>query len=92
MSPKISLDFARVLRVVVRSKALECSPAALLDADPRTSRRLLDAAGIEQVQKQRDIGSAVRALLTHQRLITTSALSAIALALKERIWYTSSSW
>jgi hypothetical protein len=47
LSPKRSLDFARLLRVVVRNAGRPASPFELLDvADDRTMRRLLATGGI----------------------------------------------
>ena len=46
LPPKASLDFARVLRAVVRSKQLGWKLEHLLDVDPRTFERLVAQAGL----------------------------------------------
>jgi hypothetical protein len=43
---KASLDFLRLLRAVVQGKEFGYPPAALLDGDARTVRRLLAAGGL----------------------------------------------
>jgi len=45
--PHDARDFARILRVVIQSRANECQPEALLDvSDRRTLNRLIARAGI----------------------------------------------
>jgi hypothetical protein len=66
-----SLDFARILRIVVRFAGESCSWFEFLDiAEPATMRRLLNRAGCSQTVTVPDLS----AFLTHQRLITDAHL------------------
>ncbi len=44
LSPKVSLDFARMLRALVLAERLNCRADSLLECDPRTLTRLLRRA------------------------------------------------
>jgi len=73
LSPKRSLDFARLLRVIVRNAGRPASPFELLDvADDRTMRRLLGTGGI--ATPRMEYWPRVETYLTQQRFIQDPAL------------------
>lgn len=66
---KISLDFARLVRAIVRSNGLPWDPSVELDvSDPRTLSRLLERGGINHVSEGL-VSLPLRQLLSQQRLI-----------------------
>jgi hypothetical protein len=85
LSAKASLDFARLLRAVVRSQGQPWDPHNILDVvDPRTMRRLVERGGLAMVPP----GSApptAREFLERQRLILEpEALKAVTARLLAR--------
>jgi hypothetical protein len=69
LAPKVSLDFARLLRAVHQSRRLSCDPEILLDADPRTLRRL-GTFGLDDSAARRSLS----AFLCGQNLVTDPLL------------------
>lgn len=65
LSPKASLDFARLLRALLQGQRLGYPLEILLDGDPRTVQKLLTAGGLSRSQDARSVDS----FLAHQTLV-----------------------
>jgi hypothetical protein len=73
LSPKLTLDFARLLRIVVRGEGSPAQPFEVLDVtDERTMRRLLATGGITLTST--DHWPSVCDYLRHQMFIRRSVL------------------
>jgi CheY-like chemotaxis protein len=75
---KNSLDFGRMLRALVYAARLDCDVTALIDADPRTLKKLLATAGLSFGKKSHSGIATVDEYILRQRFIVNDlALAAI---------------
>lgn len=82
VGPKASLDLARVLRAVRQARRTGAAPDLFLDADPRTLRRLLSAAGLCAAGfASFPVPTPLQLLRTQRILSTTVVLEALGRAL-----------
>lgn len=84
-STKVSLDFARLLRALVRSSSSGSAPGVELDVyDPRTLRRLLERGGIGGTSPN-GAPPSLHQFLSQQRFVRNElALQCVAKALLDR--------
>jgi hypothetical protein len=80
LAPKASLDFARMLRLVVRDKVVTLDNE-LAAGDIRTIRRLMDQAGLQQGVAELDLAT----YLARQRFVASAeCLHELAKALEQQ--------
>jgi DNA-binding response OmpR family regulator len=81
LSPKTSLDFARMLRAISLAHRLNLEIETVMDADPRTIRRLIRRGGLASDARHLTTVAALNAFLDHQQFVRDRAVLAAITAL-----------